>query len=100
MGGSDSVIVNPKRKLIETLFAPLAKHLGSLGISYWWAVLIFCLVVLLFARRRIMDLRKQNLNFIVAFIGVLLVSAVALVFACIDQLGFLRGSSLYRGVAP
>jgi hypothetical protein len=100
MGGGDSVIVNPKPRLMETLFAPLAKNLGNLGISYWWAVLIFCLVVLFFARRRIMDLRKQKLNFIVAFVGVLLVSAVALVFACLDQLGLLRGGSLYRGIAP
>jgi hypothetical protein len=93
------VIENPRRKLIETVFMPIAKFFGDLGISYMWVVLAFFVVILLLAKGRIKDLRKQSLDFIIGIVAVMFFALVALVLASLDQLGVLRGVTIYRGVA-
>ena len=91
-----------KQRLVETIFAPLAQYLGGLGISYWWATLAICMVALFFLTRRIRDRSKkklgsmERLNIIVGTVAVSLLATLSLVVAFLDQLGLLRGGSLYR----
>jgi hypothetical protein len=92
------VIDNPRRKLIETVFTPIAKFLGDLGISYMWVLLVFLVIILLVSKGRIKDFKKQRLDFKIVFVAVMFFSIAALVLASLDQLGVLGGVTIYRGV--
>ncbi len=75
---------------IRSILEQIDKVFKNVGVSYWWAILLFCLFVCILNRKNIRDLKKQDINNTIGTIGLLFGTTVAFVLALLDQMGVLR----------